>query len=80
MSLSIYLRVNNQRRVGVEEISSSMFSSSCAIIRRKQLIYMMLAERLPRKKENIYSGRVICRMGDRAMVGIVLPDEAGSYV
>jgi len=80
MSLSIYLRVNNQRPVGVEEISSSMFSSSCAIIRRKQLIYIGLAEKLPGKKENIFSGRVICRMGDRAMVGIVLPDEAGSHV
>jgi len=80
MSLSIYLRVNNQRPVGVEEISSSMFSSSCARIRRNKLIYMRLAEKLPRKKEYIFSGRVISRMGDRAMVGIVLPDEAGSYV
>jgi hypothetical protein len=80
MSLSIYSRVNNRRPVGLEEISSSMFSSSCAIIRRKQLIYMMLAEKLPSKKENIFSGRVIRRLGDRATVGIVLPDEAGSHV
>ena len=80
MSLSIYLRVNNQRPVGLEEISSSMFSSSCGLIRRKHLIYMRLVEKLPSKKENIFSGRVICRMGDRAMVGIVLPDEAGSHV
>ena len=43
MSLYIYLRVNNQRPLGLEEISSSMFSLSCAVIRRKQLIYMMLA-------------------------------------
>jgi hypothetical protein len=80
MSLTIYLKVNNQRPVGLEEISSSMFSSSCGLIRRKQLIYMRLVEKLPRRKENIFSGRVICRMGDRAMVGIVLPDEAESHV
>jgi hypothetical protein len=79
MSLSIYLRVNNQRPVGLEEISSSMFSSSCAVIRRKQLICMRLAERLPSKKDNIFSGRVICRLGDRTMVGVVPPDEAGSH-
>jgi hypothetical protein len=79
MSLSIYLRVNNQRPVGLEEISSSMLSCSCAVIRRKHLICMRLAERLPIKKENIFSGRVIGRLGDRAVVGIVLPDEVGSH-
>jgi hypothetical protein len=79
MSLSIYLRVNNRRPLGLEEISSSMFSSSCAVIRRKQLICMRLGERLPVNKENIFSGRVICRLGNQAMVGIVLPDEAGSH-
>ncbi len=79
MNLSIYLRVSNWRPVGLEGITSSMFSCSCAVIHRKALIYMMLAERLPRKKENIFSARVICRLGDRAMAGIVLPDEAGSH-
>ena len=79
MSLSIYLRVNNRRPVGLEETSSSMFSCSCASIARRQLIYMTLAERLPIRKENIFSGRVICRSGERAIVGIVLPDEAGRH-
>jgi hypothetical protein len=79
MSLSIYLRVNNRRPVGLEEISSSVFSSSCAVILRKLLIRMRLVERLPVNKENIFSGRVIRRLGDRAMIGIVLPDEAGSH-
>jgi hypothetical protein len=79
MILSIYSIVNNQQPVDWEEIPSSMFSWSCAEIRRKCLIGIRLAERLPSKKENILSGKVMCQSGDRAMGGIVLPDEAGSH-
>ena len=79
MILNTYLIVNNQQPVDWEEIPSSMFSSSCVEIRRKYLISIGLWERLPSKKENIFSGKVMRHLGDRAMGGIVLPDEAGSH-
>ena len=79
MILHIYSIVNNQQPVDWEEIPSSMFSWSCAEIRRKCLTGIRLGERLPSKRENIFSGKVMCQSGDRAMGGIVLPDEAGSH-